>query len=107
MYLRFTGLPTHQSNNDKLLELLDFSNSCSLFIGDFNLPSIDWKFETASKRFGRLFLEKSETNNLQQLIDFPTHLRGNTLDLLLINNPELVLDIENCGNVGNRPMQRL
>jgi hypothetical protein len=38
--------------------------------------------------------------NLTQLVDFPTHIRGNTLDLVLTNIPERVQDVHEVGRIG-------
>ena len=39
-------------------------------------------------------------NNFEQLIDFRTHVRGNTLDLVFSNKSEDILNIESLGNLG-------
>jgi len=38
---------------------------------------------------------------LHQIIDFPTHIRGNILDLALTDLPERIINIEPIGNLGN------
>ena len=38
---------------------------------------------------------------MQQLIDFPTHVRGNTLDVLFTPEIHDVTSIRNIGNIGN------
>ena len=69
-----------------LTELIRSAGRNSIFIGDFNLPEIDWHTGHA-RGTARSFLEATEDMLLEQLVDFSTHLRGNTLDLLLTNIP--------------------
>ena len=74
-------------NCDHLLQLLDNLPANSILVGDFNYPYIDWESLTSPAR-GRNFLNKCGTCSFEQLIDFPTHIKGNILDLVLTNNPE-------------------
>ncbi len=46
------------------------------------------------------FLEAYEEANLEQLVTFPTQVRGNTMDLLLTNIPDRVMDITDVGRLG-------
>ena len=61
----------------------------SIFIGDFNLPSINWDNGTGRGRETE-FLEAVQDSMMEQMVDFPTHIKGNTLDLLVTNIPERV-----------------
>ena len=38
-------------------------------------------------------------NGFEQLVDFPTHVRGNILDLVITNRPENIINIEPIGNL--------
>ena len=64
----------------------------AVIVGDFNLPSINWshveQLSISSKEM--TFVDGCDSNGLVQLVNFPTHSSGNTLDLLLVSNPELV-----------------
>jgi hypothetical protein len=40
-----------------------------------------------------LLLETIIKRNFSQLVSFPTHTKGNILDLVIVNNPERVLDV--------------
>ena len=71
-------------NFAKLCKLIDSAGSNSILIGDFNFPCIDWIYETTSWKSVRFFYSTKE-HLFDQLIDFPTHVLGNTLDLLLSN----------------------
>jgi hypothetical protein len=59
----------------------------SVIIGDFNLPEIDWEKCTARGRTAVL-LEAVEVSFMEQLVNFPTQVKGNTLDLILTNIPD-------------------
>jgi hypothetical protein len=47
------------------------------------------------------FLGAVEDALLEQMIDFPTHIKGNCLDLVLTNIPERIISIEEMGHLGS------
>ena len=72
-----------------------FPDDHLLLVGDMNLPGIDWLQQTIKphsqdRKLHRLFLDILAQQNLQQLVDKPTHIHGNTLDLICTNQPEMV-----------------
>ncbi|PKU36607.1 adaptin ear-binding coat-associated protein 1 [Limosa lapponica baueri] len=70
-----------------------------VLVGDFNLPDICWKGNTAESRQARRFLKCMEDNFLTQLVEEPT--RGGTLlDLLFTHKEGLVGDVEVGGRLG-------
>ncbi|XP_054058617.1 UPF0462 protein C4orf33 homolog isoform X2 [Rissa tridactyla] len=73
--------------------LAEISQSPALvLVGDFNLPRICWKYNTAESRQARRFLECIEDNFLTQLVGEP--IRGSaSLDLLFTNREGLVGDV--------------
>ena len=78
--------------------LLDFLHNLSpshnhIIIGDFNMPDIDWSTLSAISTYSNSFCDAVYDNNLYQLITVPTHIKGNTLDLLLTDTPDNVTDI--------------
>lgn len=86
------------SNYDNLNELCNLVKNApknAVFIGDFNLPKIDWNLHT-SDRFGYDFMNACFDNNFRQYVDFATHLKNNTLDLVFSNSENILL-IENLG----------
>ena len=89
-------------NTDLLCDLVSgLSDTESHFIiGDFNMPDVDWTTLNCSNKYKK-FVDTYSDKSLFQLIDFPTHKRGNILDLVLTNSPERVLNIEDIGNLGN------
>src|SRR5882757_5198904 len=66
------------SEFSNLLEDLISNPSEIIFLGDFNIH-VDTPTESCSASFLTLL----ETYNLSQHIDFPTHIKGHTLDLLI------------------------
>ena len=80
------------------LTLMDFMNNLTsdynhLVIGDFNMPDIDWNTMSAPSICSEMFCDAIFNRNLCQIISEPTHIKGNTLDLVLSDTPERILDI--------------
>lgn len=67
----------------------DYSSCRQIIVGDFNLPDIDWNTKSLKKRIDTKmhssFLQFLDSVDLEQIIKFPTHRHGNTLDLILSN----------------------
>jgi hypothetical protein len=79
----------------KALTLASKAKFDSLIVcGDFNLPHIDWSTGVATNNDPiHNFLTKIVKDNyLWQLVDFPTRI-NNTLDLLLTNIPEKIMNV--------------
>ncbi|PKU40120.1 adaptin ear-binding coat-associated protein 1 [Limosa lapponica baueri] len=70
-----------------------------VLVGDFNLPDICWKYNTAESRQARRFLGCTEDNFLTQLVGEPAR-GGALLDLLLTNRDGLVGDVLVGGHLG-------
>ena len=71
----------------------------SIIIGDINLPGIDWGKDYADSK-GLDFFNAINDNFMTQMINFPTHVKGNVLDLLITDVPETVVNIEDIGRLG-------
>ena len=87
-------------NLNKLCELLVGATERTVFIGDFNLPGIDWESSRADSR-GRPVLDAATEAGLEQLVEWPTHTKGNRLDLILTNMADRVVKIKDEGRLGN------
>ena len=61
-----------------------------LILGDFNIPDVNWNTLTATSLLSDSFCDLVFDLNLSQLIDNPTHIQGNILDLILTNQEELI-----------------
>jgi hypothetical protein len=80
-----------------LSELLSQSEHV-IIVGDFNLPDINWSSLTGVSPFSKRFCEFIFDSNLIQLVENPTHMKGNILDLVLTttnNVRDLVVDTSN------------
>jgi hypothetical protein len=89
-----------RNNLDELCSLIDEARDNTILIGDFNLPEINWRDNAAGNR-GRPVLNAALENNFEQLVNFATHNRGNTLDLVLSNCSERIHSVEEAGKLGN------
>ena len=106
-------IPPNSGNtliNDLTSHVSDLVSSHSndidiLLVGDFNMPDIDWDTLSSAAYPSVLFCDFIFKNNHSQLIDKPTHNKGNILDLILTNACHRVQDITisppNCNNVFN------
>ena len=69
--------------------LFDFLNGAIIgsvnliVLGDFNTPDIDWNTLSDFSPVSRQFCDLIFDSELSQLINCPTHIHGNILDLLL------------------------
>ena len=77
-----------------------------IIVGDFNLRDVNWQCLSASSRLSNVFCDLIFQHNLSQLIQMPTHVKGNTLDLLITNidnhitNLSVTPSIKNLSNFG-------
>ncbi|KAK4827999.1 hypothetical protein QYF61_022776 [Mycteria americana] len=93
-------LTVTQENKDKGKQLGEASRSLALvLVGDFNLPDVCWKYNTAERKQSRRFLECVADNFLTQLVSEPTR-EGAPLDLLFTNREGLVSDVMVGGCLG-------
>ncbi|KAK4822093.1 hypothetical protein QYF61_009793 [Mycteria americana] len=94
--------PSQDEETDELFykQLGEASRSLALvLVGDFNLPDVCWKYNTAERKQSRGFLERVADNFLTQLVSEPTR-EGAPLDLLFTNREGLVSDVMVGGCLG-------
>ncbi len=94
VYLVYGQPSLPASNMDSLCDLVETAEEKCLFSGDFNLPGINWSTGQADAR-SRQFLEAAQDRGITQLIEQPTHIKSNLLDLVLTNNPDGIVEV-NC-----------
>jgi hypothetical protein len=82
-----------------LEQLIRGAEKNSLFIGDFNMPDIDWETGHSSAR-ARPFVEAVEDSMMEQMVNFSTQVKGNCLDLVITNIPEGVSEVLEAGRLG-------
>ena len=58
-----------------------------------NLPGIDWDQALSINPIEQLFLDTFNNLSLSQVVNEPTHIRGNVLDLICSDRPEHISDI--------------
>ena len=62
-------------------------------IGDFNLNKANWLLNTSTNSIEQAFLDEFVLDGLVQLINEPTHIKGNILDILLTNSKQFINDV--------------
>ena len=87
-------------DSDVLQSMFTYLNHLSpahthFIAGDFNMPDINWESLTSASSSSAhdSFCEVVYNNNLHQLIDKHTHIKGNILDLVLSNRPDSIDNI--------------
>lgn len=63
-----------------------------ILVGDFNLPDVDWPTLSSSSSNSISFCDLLFSLNLIQLVQDPTHIQGNTLDLVFTNFQDSLSD---------------
>ena len=86
-------------NSEELCKIMRNLDRQSIIIGDVNLPEINWADMTSAAR-GREVLTTALSESLEQLVNFPTHTKGNTLDLVITNCPDKIIAVSDGGRVG-------
>ena len=64
-----------------------------VLVGDFNLPGVDWSSLASPVPIEQKFVDSFVDLGLEQCVDQPTHVGGNTLDILLSNSASNVLNL--------------
>ena len=99
--------PNSSSDNDaSLCDLIKGLRGSYILIGDFNFPGIRWatgRTDAKSRAFYKVF----EDNFLIQHVDEPTHTSGNTLDLVISKDDDMVESIEYEGRLGKSDHEML
>jgi Reverse transcriptase (RNA-dependent DNA polymerase)/Endonuclease-reverse transcriptase len=99
IYLIYRSPSSGSDSFSGMSTLLRNAEKNSVFVGDFNMPDIDWESGTARGR-AKEVLDAVQDRLLEQLVTFPTHVRGNILDLVITDMPERVADISEEGRLG-------
>ena len=89
-----------KENIQKLCQMLRNLPRNSIVIGDINLPHIDWSGGGAADAQGRELYNTVLQESLAQLILFPTHDKGNVLDLLITNMANNIISVYDDGKLG-------
>ena len=83
----------------QLRHLLSSISDPVIIVGDLNCPDIIWDLLDSSSLLSSSLCDLVFEFQLSQLVDTPTHSKGNILDLILTNSEHLINDI----SVGTSP----
>jgi len=87
------------TNTMELCEIIRSLRDNTIIIGDINMPGINWIEERADAK-GRELMETVLEEGLQQLVSFPTHTKGNILDLVITNCQDKIVEVSDAGRLG-------
>ena len=89
---------SNSSYHADLLTYLDSiaSKSHTFILGDFNYPDINWHSLVGQSDLSNGFCDFIYRHNLYLLVSFPTHVKGNILDLILTTSPHIVNNLSPC-----------
>lgn len=65
-----------------------------IIVGDFNMPDICWLTLSGTSPFSNAFCDFVFNNNLIQVINTSTHMKGNLMDLVLTNTDNLIHNLK-------------
>ena len=84
-----SDISTFESLLSYLSSLFSPSNTV-LVMGDFNCPDIDWPTLSGVSPISTLLCDFVFDYNISQVVESPTHVKGNVLDLVLTNSAQLI-----------------
>ena len=88
-----------RDNDANLCKWIVEMRGSNILIGDFNFPDVDWEAGSAGAR-GREFYEATQARFMEQHVSEPTHLSGNTLDLILSDQEGVINMVRTEGRLG-------
>ena len=89
--------PNSSTESQKVI--LDYLTSLAqtdnllLIVGDFNIADVNWSLLSGSTHFSNQMCDFVFDWNLSQLIESPTHIKGNILDLLMTNHNDSIKNL--------------
>ena len=72
-----------------------------VILGDFNNPDINWHTLTANSASSSTLCDIILSHNLYHLVQSPTHSKGDILDLVITNSPNLVNNLQLFNNLSD------
>ena len=88
------GSDVDGGNTARLCKSLSSLEGKVVLFGDFNMPGIEWEREWSANSGETMLLDLLADKFWQQIVRGPTHLAGNTLDLVIPSSSELVAGVE-------------
>ena len=89
-----------KKNTEELCNLTRSLPRNTILIGDINFPKIDWSGDGGGGGGGGDFYTTVRDSNLDQLVNFPTHKKGNTLDLIITNMSNSIISVSCSAPLG-------
>ena len=103
------GSEADLGNTERLCKVMRDMRGPQVWVGDFNLH-IDWERGYSPIEGEEFVLQTVQNLFWEQLVDFPTHVRGGILDLVLRSRTDLVGEVRSEGYLGpgaDHPMLEL
>ena len=101
LYLVYRSPNTSSEENDtKLNSWIEKLTGRYAIFGDLNYPEINWEDNTSTETKSRKFVEVIDSKFLIQFVEGPTHIGGNTLDLIIGSDENIVSEVEKEGRLG-------
>ena len=95
------GSEADGGNTVRMCEVLSKLEGNVVTVGDFNMKGIDWDLGWSASAGENMLLDLVGDKFWTQLVRGPTHVDGNTLDLVMPSSPELVAGVETLGFLGS------
>lgn len=83
----------YQLNLIEYVHSLVQSSRFVIILGDFNVPNINWSSLSGCSTFSNALCDLIFDCNLIQLVNKPTHVKGNILDLVVTNSEKSIHDL--------------
>lgn len=93
VYLLPLSSPSYHSDLLSYFDFLLTPNGKTVILGDFNFPDIGWETLSGTSPHSNYFCDLMYKFNLNQFVSHPTHVKGNILDIVLSNDPDLIQNL--------------
>ena len=93
VYIPPLSAPSYHSDLLSYFDFLLTPNGKTVILGDFNFPDINWETLSGTSPHSNYFCDLIYKFNLNQFVSHPTHVKGNILDIVLSNDPDLIQNL--------------
>ena len=88
------GAENHSRVEKYITKIRQRRNVTGIFIiGDMNFPKVNWADFVSMEPTEQLFLNTFGNLSLEQLVDKPTHIKGNILDYVITDKADLITNL--------------
>ena len=88
-----------QSLCDYINTTVSHSSTKCILLGDFNFPTINWDILHGETPMSNFFCDLVFNLNLIQIINEPTHIHSNILDLILTTDDDIITSLSVHSNI--------